>query len=229
MVIALAAVPNRTRMPGEARGNLQVSSEVALFLFFLTTPKISFYPFAIRELRIAAFTQESLSMKPQDIVVLVKLFLLQNAEWSMTGLAESIRLSASETHAAIGRLTVSALLDTLTRKPNRAAMEEFLLRGMKYVFPATIGAQERGMPTAHSAPFWKGKIIFDEADIYVWPYENGKNKGIAILPLYKTAPLAAECDTRLYDMLALLDVIRVGRKRELKIAEEELIRIIREQ
>jgi hypothetical protein len=38
-------------------------------------------------------------------------------------------------------------------------VEEFLIHGLKYVFPAYPGALVRGVPTAHSAEPLKGLLI----------------------------------------------------------------------
>jgi len=42
---------------------------------------------------------------------------------------------------------------------------------------------------------------------------NGDTRGIALEPLYKTAPIAALRDPVLYEFLALVDAIRDGRAR----------------
>jgi len=60
----------------------------------------------------------------------------------------------------------------------------------------------------------------------VWPDSNGKIKGRAIEPLHAGAPLVARTDKELYAMLALVDVLRVGRAREREFAEAELQRRI---
>jgi hypothetical protein len=56
----------------------------------------------------------------------------------------------------------------------------------------------------------------------VWPYAEGKVRGISITPLYKGAPKAALLDSRFYGVLALSDAIRSGRARERNLAIELL-------
>ena len=51
---------------------------------------------------------------------------------------------------------------------------------------------------------------------------NGTVKGETIDPLYDKAPDAAIADSKLYEMLALIDSLRVGKVREQEIAKEEL-------
>jgi hypothetical protein len=60
--------------------------------------------------------------------------------------------------------------------------------------------------------------------IPVWPYAEGKQRGLSLSPLYKTAPIAALRDGSFYELLVLADALREGRGRERKIAETELHR-----
>ncbi len=61
---------------------------------------------------------------------------------------------------------------------------------------------------------------------YVWPEFKGEVRGLAIEPLYKETVKAIRQDQNLYKMLALVDVIRVGKVREFKVAIEELEKMI---
>ena len=74
------------------------------------------------------------------------------------------------------------------------------------------------MPTTHAAPIMLPYFSSDEA--YVWPDISGKKRGMFIEPLYPGAIAAAKEDAILYDLLAICDVFRVGRVREVKKAEE---------
>ena len=47
-------------------------------------------------------------------------------------------------------------------------------------------------------------------------------RGLAFAPLYPSVPAAALQDSRLYELLALVDAIRDGRARERKFAAKEL-------
>lgn len=166
-------------------------------------------------------------MKPQDVIVLIKLHTWAQGRWKIVPLAQSIFLSQSETHAAIKRLEKAALFDLVTEKPNVGAMEEFIIHGLKYSFPATIGPETRGLATAHSAMPMSGLISSKDDDVVVWPYEAGTTRGQSIEPLYRTAPQAANEDPKLYEFLSLIDSLRVGRSREQSIAKDELIKRIR--
>ena len=76
------------------------------------------------------------------------------------------------------------------------------------------------MPTGHSAPILKDYFLSSEP--YVWPSRLGNVKGQSIIPLYPNQIDAAQGDSQLYDMLALIDAIRVGRIREVEKAMELL-------
>ena len=99
-------------------------------------------------------------------------------------------------------------------------MLEFLQFGLHVVFPAIPGGIVNGLYTAHSHPFMK-QFFTSDAD-YVWPDVTGKGRGQSIPPLYKDVVKAALQDEDLYKILALLDIVRVGKMRELKIAIKEL-------
>jgi hypothetical protein len=116
----------------------------------------------------------------------------------------------------------------LHNRPNFAALEEFLIHGLKYVFPAERGEITRGVPTSYAAEPLRSVIKQGNDPAPVWPYGEGKLRGIAFEPLYKTAPIAALRDPLFYEYLALADALRDDRIRERKYAEQELHRRFRE-
>ena len=168
-------------------------------------------------------------MKSLDIVVLCKIFIFQKEGinyWTYQELAKEVCLSVGETHASVKRLKKSHLFDNYTRSVIPPAMREFLIHGVMYAFPAEIGVLERGIATSHSAPVFQGDIVQSEDDMYVWPYAKGSERGLSISPLSKSAPEAALKDKRLYDFLALLDALRIGKAREKNIAISKLENMI---
>lgn len=164
------------------------------------------------------------SIKPQDVVILLKLVALGEIKWRHIDLASALGLSQTEISFALERCRTAGLLDSSKKKVMKAALLEFLVHGVKYVFPARPGPVSRGMPTAHSAAPLAGRIISSENDMYVWPSDMGKTRGQAITPFYDGVPSAAGKDQALYEMLALVDAIRAGRAREQAIAVQELER-----
>lgn len=164
-------------------------------------------------------TQQGL--KPQDILVLLKL-LASGERGRLVDIASELGLSQSEVSLALERAKRAGLLDDAKKKPLKSALEEFLLHGLKYVYPAEIGMLCRGIPTAHSAPPLAKKIVSSPDDQYVWAHPDGNLRGQAVSPLCEWAPEAARKDPRLHELLALVDALRVGRARERMIAAEEL-------
>ena len=122
---------------------------------------------------------------------------------------------------SLDRSALARLVSENKRELYTTSFIEFLVYGLKYVFPIQPGASVRGIATAHSAPPLN-KIIVAQTDVYVWSYAKGNIRGQAIEPLYKTLPEASLTDNNLYELLALTDAIRVGRSREVALAIDEL-------
>jgi hypothetical protein len=112
-------------------------------------------------------------------------------------------------------------------KPIVQAVEEFLVHGLKYTFPAERGEMTRGVPTSYAAEPLKKLIAAGNDPVPVWPYLEGTARGVSFSPLYKAVPIAALRDPALYELLALADALRDGRVRERKLAEQELIKRLR--
>ncbi len=163
-------------------------------------------------------------MRPQDIVVLLKIIALGSKPWQNKDLSWSLHISASEISECLNRNHFAGLIDSKKKKVARQSLMEFLEHGLHYVFPVVPGSITNGIPTAHSHPFMSAYFKSDE--YYVWPDFEGSARGSAIQPLYKEGAKAVKNDDLLYKLLALVDVIRVGRARELKIAVSELKKII---
>ncbi|MFA6028618.1 MAG: hypothetical protein WC969_02060 [Elusimicrobiota bacterium] len=158
------------------------------------------------------------------MVVLLKMTASNERSWRLVDLSQELGLSVSEVSMALERCKRSRLLDSSRKKINRAALLEFVVHGLKYVYPAEPGSLSRGVPTAHSAPPLSRGIVSNENDQYVWPSGEGSMRGQAIEPLYPSVPHAAMRDPALHELLALVDALRVGRARERQIAAEELER-----
>jgi hypothetical protein len=171
-----------------------------------------------------------MALKPQDVYVVLKLVAAGSRRAPYSQLALELVMSPSEVHACVKRAQASHLLHGpgLQNRPNIAALEEFLVHGLKYVFPAERGQLTRGVATSYGAAPMRSVIASGSDPIPVWPYESGKQRGVAFAPLYKTAPIAALRDESFYEYLVLVDALRDGRIRERKIAETELHRRLRE-
>jgi hypothetical protein len=184
-----------------------------------------------------------MELRPQDVVVVLKLLTSDGNPWSYSKLGEELAMSASHVFASVDRARISRLLDftailprtrparaarpsrerpAVLPRPNHSNLKEFLIHGVKYAFPVERGGETRGIPTAEAALPLKQHFPQDFPLPPVWPYAEGSVRGNAFSPLYKNVPQAALRDPKLYELLALVDAIREGRAREREIAIREL-------
>jgi hypothetical protein len=168
-------------------------------------------------------------LKPQDVVVVLKLLSYQEKRPPFSQIAHELAMSPSEVHAAVKRAQAAHLLhgSALGGRPILQALEEFLIHGIKYAFPPQRGGLSRGLPTSYAASPLNAQIIQGSEPPPVWPDAEGPVRGLALEPLYHTVPVAAKRDPSLYELLALVDAIRDGRARERNIAVKELTKRLR--
>jgi DNA-binding Lrp family transcriptional regulator len=164
------------------------------------------------------------ALKPQDVLVLLKLVSRGESTWSYPKLSVELGMSPSEVHAAVRRATQAGLLQEETRTVNRTALLEFLVHAVKYVFPPERGGISRGLPTAHSAPPLRQRFRASSEMPTVSADPEGTVRGETLEPLYPSVPQAARSDGELYEWLALVDAVRAGRARERELAIAELQR-----
>jgi hypothetical protein len=166
----------------------------------------------------------AMDLKPQDVVVLLKLLTYGDARPSYARMGQELFLSPSEVHASIRRAKEAHLISGSQPHivPNTESVLEFLVHGVKYSFPAERGQLTRGIPTSYAAPPLKDKLSPGDDPPPVWAFPEGKSRGYSLKPLYRTVPKAAKADQKLYELLALVDAIRDGRARDRQIAEHEL-------
>lgn len=183
-------------------------------------------------------------MKSQDIVILLKLVSLEDDErnitqqparhgivtgedpYSVRSLEAALEISKTEVSASIKRSIASgiAIKDRKTGRPrpNRQQLHEFIVHGLKFVFPAKLGPMQRGLPTAFAAPVLRDSLHSAGSLMSVWPYALGEEMGQSVEPLFQTVPEAAVKDEHLYASLALIDAVRLGNQREANLAADLL-------
>lgn len=160
-------------------------------------------------------------LRPQDLVVLLRLVLAPGAAPTYAALASELGLTASEIHAGLERATIAQLArKDKAGKPSvvREALKLFIEHGARYAFPAIHGSATRGMPTGYAAPPLKDRIVQPSELPPVWPHKNGTVRGVAFYPLYPSVPEAAGRNPALYELLVLFDAIRGGSARERALA-----------
>lgn len=164
-------------------------------------------------------------LKPQDVVILLKLVAWGSQSWTYQRLAVELSISQSEAHAGVRRAVAARLMSEATSangRPILRALEEFLIHGVRYAYPPDRGELTRGMPTGYAAPPLNKVIVQPDESPPVWPYAEGTVRGYSFSPLFPSVPAAAARDPALYELLALVDAIRDGRARERNLAAKEL-------
>jgi hypothetical protein len=179
------------------------------------------------------------NLHPQDVVVVLKLIANGSAskQWTYAELSKDLFASTSQIFRSVERAEQARLLSSPAIPPQAAFpgaepraflwpissnLKEFLIHGVKYVFPVERGGPTRGLPTAVAVSPLDKHFPRDFQLPPVWPHPAGPLQGIAFSPLYKNVPQAALKDPKLYELLALVDAIREGRAREREIAIKEL-------
>jgi hypothetical protein len=162
-------------------------------------------------------------LKPQDIMLMMK--LLVEPDLPQNVLANELSISTAEVSHGLKRLKVSQLM--LESGPvNKSAAIELLLHAIKYFFPPEFGTISAGIPTSYAKPGFKF-VRYNNADIYVWPHPEGTRKGICLRPIHPSLPQACLKDDNLYTLASLVEMVRMGRAREVSIASKEIEKLIK--
>jgi hypothetical protein len=167
---------------------------------------------------------QQIALKPQDLFVLLALVARGGSPASYPELSAQTGLAASAVHSALRRAAVAGLVAYRDRHPVplKPQLREFILHGARFAFPPVHGRLTRGVPTAYAAAPLNTVIAPSSDPPPVWPHKDGEIRGVALAPLYPTAPDAALRDENLYALLALFDALRSGQARERNIARKML-------
>jgi hypothetical protein len=169
-------------------------------------------------------------LRPIDVPVALHLALYPDGSYGK--LAHEMGISPSTAHQSVRRLVYAGLVRQTSearRGVNVAALLEFLQHGIRYAFPAQRQRPRRGVPTAHAAPVLREDLDTD-ADPVVWPTSRGDVVGAAIEPLIQSAPEMPQRCPAMYELLALIDALRIGTARDREVAgnllTERLLRTV---
>ena len=155
---------------------------------------------------------------PGDLPVALQLGLTPAPSYE--ALSAAVGISTSMAHRAVQRLERAALLLIPHRRLAVQPFMDLVAHGMRHVYYAELGPESLGVPTAHAVGRLAEAILSDRP--YVWPSVRGRVRGDSITPLFSGAPDLPESNPRLYEALALIDAVRVGRVRERRLAIEFL-------
>lgn len=161
-------------------------------------------------------------LKGEDIVLLLKLSS-QEPDWTVRTLERETTIPRSVVQRGLKRLWQAGLFDPRRRLVNISQAEEFVIHGLRYVFPGVIGGESRGVPTAWAAqPL--SDLVVDAPDELppVWPHARGTVRGLALEPVHASVVEAANRDPVLGEQLALVDALRIGDARMRGLAADQL-------
>jgi hypothetical protein len=170
------------------------------------------------------------SLRPQDLVVACKLVSIGKKTWTYAWLMKELSLSTSGTFNAIARLRKAGLVQGGLRTEGsevrvvRKRLFDLLASGaIQAMFFPVKGEITRGVPTSVHAPPLKNLAsslvgVSDDLVPLVWPYSKGIVRGETLRPIHPSAIHASLTDVGLYELLALIDVLRVGKAKERKAA-----------
>jgi len=164
-------------------------------------------------------TQESL--RPADVVALLAVHV-QPGSWTFSRLGELLGVSTSRVHDSLKRCAHADLYEPAGRRVRTRNLEVFLVNGVRFAFPATVGAAALGIPTGAFGPPLKD-VLSAGGLPYVWAHVGPDSvNGQTVTPLHPNVPQVALREPLLYELLALVDSLRLGGSRERTAAEEEL-------
>ena len=157
------------------------------------------------------------SLKPQDVLVACRLCVGGVATQAV--LADRLRMSSSTVWKSLQRLKRAKFFTD--NKIDRRKLFDLLVHGVPMFFAARKTSLVRGIPTGTHSPLWKDR--FGSVGLpMVWPYGRGKEVGEGLKPIYPSVPSACALDDDLYEVMATVEILRVGLSREREAAEKYL-------
>ncbi len=162
-----------------------------------------------------------MSLQPEDLAFAYAAAwrCRQYGDWERERVSEDIGLSDPMAQASVARLREASIVRD--RSINLIALSE-LLPTLRYLAPLHEQRQERvrGLPTGYASPALGHQIRYEVPQ--VWKSSRGDAIGIPVTPLYENLPSKLGEKTGLYDVFTLLDAVRTGRAREVRLATEKL-------
>ena len=157
-------------------------------------------------------------LKPQDVLCACKIYSLETLrqEWSYEKLAQKTGLSQGEAHNAVERCHRAQLI-TPSGAVARKILRDVLAVALPRMCFVVRGGTTVGWATGVHAPPLVGKFgARDAAEVpAVWPDVRREGmdevvQGWSLEPVYPSVPVACLADPLVYELLSLVDVVRVG-------------------
>ena len=148
---------------------------------------------------------------------------------TLVGLEKVTGISKSQVSLSLQRCQELKLL-IIDHKTNKVFVHKKgfieIIKVLKYFFPSVRGSNVKGIPTSYSSPFLYESIKTIKNIPLVWPDPMGFTFGESIEPIYKTVPFAVKLDPLLYEIMCLIDSIRLDIPRETNYAYKRLDTIL---
>ena len=158
-------------------------------------------------------------LKAFDVVVVVYLASDDRSPVrTQIEISKALGVSQSSVHRSLARLEASRLVRD--GRPLRDELRRFILHGVPFVYPAHLGEPAGGVRTANEAAGWGPSRYRDHP--VVWPSEAGSDTGLSLVPLHAGVPVLALREPAFGQLMGLVEIARVGSKRELVRVGREL-------
>ncbi|MFI5347652.1 MAG: hypothetical protein ACHQ51_14855 [Elusimicrobiota bacterium] len=167
------------------------------------------YDLVMRDLAAAPAATRAGGVSARDLTVVLAAAAKGRQPWRAAELARELGLSPLDVSLGLERARRVGLVDEEKRRVLKEPLLEFLVHGLRYVFPAELGSSGPGTATAQLA----GR--------YVWPLADGESHGRHLTPL---DPAALRAVGAARELLGLVDVLRIGHVWERTIAVREIAR-----
>jgi hypothetical protein len=133
-------------------------------------------------------------------------------------LANELCLPPATVQRALERLAAVRVFDAIRRRVNVGASEDLFIHALRFIVPSVVGGETRGLPTAWAAAPLSGHLAGNDDLPPVWPDPQGDVRGLELQPLHPRMVSLARADAQTYELLALVDGLRVGDARVRKLA-----------
>ena len=162
-------------------------------------------------------------MQATDVLPLLALLRHgRDSSWTVRSLAAELRFPPAAVQRSLTRLGETPVYEPKRRRISRSAAMELLEHALPFLAPARLGGPTRGVRTAWAAPVLSGRFGPTDDLPPVWPSPEGEARGLTVDPLHAAAVALATSDPWMYEMLALIDGIRLGDARVRGVARELL-------
>ncbi|HEV2998621.1 MAG TPA: hypothetical protein VGX16_05895 [Solirubrobacteraceae bacterium] len=162
-----------------------------------------------------------------DILVLLELLRHPVGDWTVRSLAERLHLPSASVQRSLERLGATPAFDMGRRRVSLDGSRDLFEHALRFIAPVIRGGETRGLATAWAVPPLSEHLAAVDELPPVWPDPLGEERGLEVAPLHPAVVSLARADLEMYELLALVDALRVGDVRTRGLAAELLRERIR--